>query len=284
MPPPGDSSSRSRGLSELSCGLAWRSAPTVTFWRMADNDQSVKVWDATTGRRVHTLHGHSAAANAVAFSPDGQTLASAGDDKTVKLWNVATGQELLTLKGHVAPVYSVAFSPDGRKLASVGGDYRHPGEARVWDPLTGRELAQLHGHTELVWCVAFSPDGRRLATGSDDLTIKLWDTATGQEVFTLRGHTAAVRCLAFSPDGRRIVSGSFDWTVKVWDLDASRAEVLSRREAVALADSGESFLEMGRWDQAVAALTRALELKLDTPQAPAGAGPSLCPPGPDPEG
>jgi WD40 repeat protein/serine/threonine protein kinase/tetratricopeptide (TPR) repeat protein len=231
----------------------------------ADNDRPVKVWDATTGLRVHTLVGHSAAANAVAFSPDGRLLASAGDDTTVKLWNVATGQEILTLKGHLAPVYCLAFSPDGRRLASVGGDYRHLAEARVWDSLTGRELAQLHGHTERVWCVAFSPDGRRIATGGEDLTIKLWDTATGQEVFTLRGHTATVHSLAFSPDGRRIASGSYDWTAKVWDLDASRAEVLARRDAVALADSGESFLEMGRWEQAAAALSRALELKLDTP-------------------
>jgi WD40 repeat protein/serine/threonine protein kinase/tetratricopeptide (TPR) repeat protein len=241
-------------------------SPDGHLLAQADNDRSVKLWDTTTGRRVHTLHGHSAAANAVAFSPDRRILASASEDKTVKLWDVATGREVLTLKGHLAPVHGLAFSPDGRKLASVGGDFGHPGEAKVWDPSTGRELAQLHGHTELVRCVAFSPDGRRLATGSADLTIKLWDTATGQDVFTLRGHSAVVSGLAFSPDGRRIVSGSCDSTEKVWDLDASRAEVLSRREAVAQADSGEAFLERGRWDQAVAALTRALEWKLDTPQ------------------
>jgi WD40 repeat protein/tetratricopeptide (TPR) repeat protein len=236
------------------------------FLAHADNDHSVKVWDATTGRLVHTLHGHSAAANAVAFGPVGQRLASAGEDKTVKIWDAATGKEVLTLKGHVAPIYGVAFSPDGRTLASVGGNSRQLGEVRVWDSSTGRELAELHGHTELVWCVAFSPDRRRLATGSDDRTIKLWDTATGQEVFTLRGHAAPVRCLAFSPDGRRIVSGSNDSTVKVWDLEASRTEVLSRRDAVAEAASGESLLELGQCDEAVAALSRALKLKLDSPR------------------
>ncbi len=151
-------------------------------------------------------------------------------------------------------------------LASGGGNRYQFGEVSVWDAATGRVLYGLHGHTDSVWGLAFSPDGRRLATAGDDMTIKLWDTVTGQEVFTLRGHTAAVRCLAFSPDGRRIVSGSKDWTAKVWDLDASRAEVLTRREAVAQASSGQSLLEAGRWDQAAAALTRTLELKLDNPR------------------
>jgi WD40 repeat protein/serine/threonine protein kinase/tetratricopeptide (TPR) repeat protein len=232
----------------------------------ADNDLSVKLWDTATGRRVHILRGHSAAANVVAFSPDGQKIASAGDDQTVKVWDVATGHELLTLKGHVTPVYGVAFSPDGRTLASVGGRAQQFGEVRVWDSSTGRELAQLHGHAESVFCVAFSPDGRRLATAGDDLAIKLWDTKTGQEVFALRGHTGRVRCLAFSPDGRRIVSGSYDWTVRVWDRGASRSEVLSRRDGVAYAASGESLLELGRWDQAAAALSRALDLKVDNPR------------------
>jgi WD40 repeat protein/serine/threonine protein kinase/tetratricopeptide (TPR) repeat protein len=257
------------GRKEQPGNVAWPSlafSPDGHRLALADNEPSVKVFDATTGQRVHTLEGHSAAANVVAFSPDRRTLASAGDDKTVKIWDAATGQELLTLKGHAGPVYGLAFSPDGRKLASGGGNGHQFGEVRVWDSSTGRELYRLEGHTDLVWGVAFSPDGRRLATAGEDLTIKLWDMATAQEVFTLRGHTAPVRCLAFSPDGRRIVSGSNDCTVKVWDLDASRAEVLSRREAVAQAATGKSLLETGRWDQAAAALTKALELKLDNPQ------------------
>jgi WD40 repeat protein/serine/threonine protein kinase/tetratricopeptide (TPR) repeat protein len=249
-------------------------SPDGHLLALADNHRSVKLWDATTGRRVHTLDGHSAAAMVVAFNPNGQTLASAGEDKTVKVWDVATGRELLTLKGHAAAIFGVAFSPDGRMLASVEGNYRQPGEVRVWDPRTGRGLAQLHGHTERVWCVAFSPDGRRLATAGDDGTIKLWDTAAGQEVFTLRGHAGAVRGLAFSPDGRRMVSLGVQ-TVRVWDLDASRTEVLSRREAVSLADSAETLLKRGRWDQAAAALNRALELKLDTPQVRLARGRAL---------
>jgi WD40 repeat protein/serine/threonine protein kinase/Flp pilus assembly protein TadD len=241
-------------------------SPDGRHLALADNDRSVKVWDATTGREVHTLHGHSAAVNAVAFSPSGQTLVSAGADTTVKMWDAATGQELRTLKAHVAPVYGVAFSRDGRMLASVGGNFHQLGEVRVWDSSTGRQLFQLQGHTERVWSAAFSPDGRRLATAGDDQAIKIWDTTTGQEVFILRGHTEAVYGLAFSPDGRQLVSGSADGTAKVWDLDPSRVEILSRRDAVTQAASGESFLELGRPDQAVAALTRALDLKLDNPR------------------
>ena len=132
----------------------------------------------------------------------------------------------------------------------------------------------------MVNSVAYSPDGRRLVTASDDGTIKLWDTATGQEVFTLRGHIARVLCVAFSPDGRRIVSGSSDRTVKVWDLDPSRAEVLSRREALVQAssavDSGEPLLRAGRWDEAAAALTSALSSYPDSPPLRLARGEALA--------
>jgi WD40 repeat protein len=107
----------------------------------------------------------------VAFSPDGQRLASASEDGTVKVWDAATGQESLTLKGHTEAVYSVAFSPDGQRLASASQDKT----VKVWDAATGRESLTLKGHTELALSVAFSPDGQRLASASFDNTAKVWD-------------------------------------------------------------------------------------------------------------
>jgi WD40 repeat protein/serine/threonine protein kinase len=203
----------------------------------AGDDKTVRVWDAATGHQILTLPGpptgHEIVIPAgpttslqyVAYSPDGQHLASASG-ATVIIWDATTGSEKQPLRGHKIPVVSMSFSHDGKQLASAASDAdtRADGEVKVWDTQTGQEVLSLRGHVAWVLCVAFSPDGRRLATAGLEGNIKLWDLATGQEVLTLRGHRGGIRSLAFSRDGNRLVSACQDRTVRVWDATPLQGE------------------------------------------------------------
>ena len=179
-------------------------------------DNTIRLWDATTGEHKRTLTGHSWAVHSVAFSPDGKMLASGSGDQTIRLWDVATGEFRQILTGHTSRVDSVSFSPDGRTLASGGG--WQDDIIRFWDIATGEQKGILAGHTAGVSDVAFSPDGRILASSSYDATVRLWDAVTGEHIRTLTGHKHDVLSLAFSPYGRTLASGSRDETTRLWDV------------------------------------------------------------------
>jgi tetratricopeptide (TPR) repeat protein len=133
----------------------------------------------------------------VAFSPDGQRLASGGWDNTKKIWDSATGQELFSLNGHAGGVISVAFSPDGRRLAS--GSYDNT--VKIWDSSTGQELFDLKGRAGVVQSVAFSPDGYRLASANRDGSIHLWETSVSPEM----QHRRATRQMVSDLFGRMLL-------------------------------------------------------------------------------
>jgi WD40 repeat protein/beta-lactamase regulating signal transducer with metallopeptidase domain len=154
---------------------------------------------------------------ALAYSPGGSTVASAGDDAVVLLRDVPSGRVIGRLKGHSDTVSCLAFSPDGKTLAT--GSYDHT--VRLWDLPSGRAKATLTGHTNWVFSVAFSPDGKVLASAGHDKMVRTWDVMTGRETAALAGHLASVRAVAFAPGpgSSLLVSAGADRLILLWNLD-----------------------------------------------------------------
>ena len=188
----------------------------------------IRLWDAVTGlhketlegitaQRPQTASGHTSGVSAIAYSPDGSTIATGDLIGEIRLWDAETGQHNATITGHPgANVISLAFSPDSHMLASSGS---YPdGTLRWWDVGTGT-LLKTFALPEDYGSVALSPDGRTFAiTGAWDLTVHLWDAATGQQLKVLTGHKTGVYPVAFSPDGDRLATGSFDSEIRLWDI------------------------------------------------------------------
>ncbi len=172
----------------------------------------------TTGRPELVLRtGHAMRVDGLAFSPDGQLLASGSADNTVKLWDTALKREVRTLAGHGGGIKAVTFRSDGQWLASGAID----GNVKFWEVATGREVRNLSGSGS-VSSVAFSPKGQWFAAGNMENVVTLWNSTTESEPRKLRGHNGPITAIVFSPDGRWLASGSADKTIRIWDVEAGR--------------------------------------------------------------
>jgi WD40 repeat protein len=201
-------------------GIIWSVAWSPDGKLVASGDsQRVIGWDPATGREVWRLPAPPAV-SALAFSPDGKTLATVGWDGTVRLSEAATGKRVRSMRGREPRLLAVAWSPDG-KLLACGGD---EGSVPLWDVTTGKEIRRMHSSRPRtdVSCVAFSPDGRFLVTGTDDNTTPVYEVATGNEALRLTAQTSRTVDAAFSPDGRTLATGHADNSVRLWNVHTGK--------------------------------------------------------------
>ncbi|HVY71497.1 MAG TPA: c-type cytochrome domain-containing protein [Verrucomicrobiae bacterium] len=187
---------------------------------------------------------------ALAFSPDGETLAASGYHE-ITLWNPADGHLLGRITNIAERPQSLAFSPDGTRLAMAGGSPGKSGEARVVDPATGSTLHVLNPATDLALAVAFSPDGTQLAVGGTDNAIRLFNVADGTQRLLIEQHADWVTDVAFSPDGAQLVSASRDKSARVFDVKTGSmsAAYLDHADfvlAAVFAMDGKSVYSAGR--------------------------------------
>ena len=222
-------------------------APDGRTLASGGNDDRLRLSDPTTGARSYVLVGHTATVAAIAWHPNGQTIATGSLDLTnnLKLWDARTGNLINTLPGHSAQVRSVVFAPDGILLASTGSD----GTIRLWEGATGQPLGCLLGHDDVVRGLAFGRDGRHLASVSNDRTVRIWDRSTQQAVaiFPERHQMSAV---AYSPDGSTLAAADEEGFIYLRDTTTWRTRRVIQSDdreirALAFSPDGESLVAAG---------------------------------------
>ena len=154
------------------------------------------------------------------FSPDGETIATAGYDRTIQIWNAKTGKFLHKIEGHNGAVFDIAFSPDSTLIASASADET----GKIWQVADGERLDTLNQPKGEQFRIAFTPDGKFIVATGGDNKIRLWRLLSRTHprinpVIQARfAHEEAVNEMALSRDGKWLATASADRSIKIWSL------------------------------------------------------------------
>ncbi|MCI0395546.1 MAG: serine/threonine protein kinase [Chloroflexi bacterium] len=263
--------------------VAWLSdsALVITF-----SDHAIRIWDVAAESEVLSSQEHTGQVTGLAWSPDGQFIASGHGDGLIRVWNATDHSVVSVLPLFGSARQGLAWSPEGQYLAGTYG-----GSVIVWDPFSGEEIISLGGlesylnsvawspdsslvaaagwddyvhvwHLDgggehlalegtLGYTVAWSPNGEWLTTTNEENAIIVWDVASGEEIAYLEGHENSVVQLAWSPDGALLASASNDGRTRLWDTTdwvevAALGDGSSSMESVAWSPDG-ALLATGYW-------------------------------------
>jgi WD40 repeat protein/serine/threonine protein kinase len=214
------------------------------------------LWGLSNARLRFSVRGHAASVNCVAFSPNGEFLASSGQDGAVRVWNTGTGEKKPVLElGFSSNVFALEFTPDGNTLVTRSAN----GVVQFWEIPSGRSLSKHQGRPGILPGLALSSDGKWLACGGEK-GITVWDLASGAVPFELPIGERGAIALSFSPDGKTLASVC-DWSANdaiwLWDL-TSTPPVVKRKlpgggSSIAWTPDGRTLasvwkLEIRLWD------------------------------------
>ncbi len=194
-------------------------------------DETVKLWEAESGRLLRTLPGHSEEVIAVDFSHDGSLVASGGRDEKVRLWDTATGERVFKINANMWVTW-VEFHPANRDIVAFAGHSFRYNKAILFDvankEILGRFRHSSYGSLDHV-VARFSPDGKSLATSSSNSgVIKVWNTDTGKAREIKPEPLWDVMSIAYSPDGKTIAAGGTRGKIVL--IEAESGKVLQQPE------------------------------------------------------